>query len=232
MSHIPSDKAYKVVMNDNHNTDQYLIGFYPSEHEAEKDVPNLRTKYAKLIGKSDLFIKPTDPEMILHPVGTDYEQYNRALIPDEEWERVMKGAAWSEIDCNFMTCGTGYYYNLSKMIDKEWTVIDLGCGYNAQSYLFQDHARYIAVNPIVFIAEFGFFQAPETEFYGIDGQNFIRKILPNLQLDLNAVFCIVNYVPSEDCIKSALATFKNIWVYYPYTPKEVNNDRYECTENR
>lgn len=226
MIDIPKEKLYKVVINDSNNPDQYLLGFYPSEYEAKENIPKLRAKYASMVKDRDLIIKHTNPEMILGPVATDYEQYNCALIPDEEWKRVMASDASAEICCDNMTCGAGFYYNLSKMIDKKWTVIDIGCGYNAQSYLFQDHARYIAVNPKEDCPDFHFehFQASNTEFYGTDGQTFIRDILPKLNLDLSAVFCIMNFVPDEDCVNQARATFKNLWVYYPYTPKKEDKD--------
>ncbi len=224
MIHIPKEKAYKVVVSDRYNTDQRLVGFYPSMEEAErrkKAVPKLKVEYGGWINDRNVFVKHTDPEMILRPVPTDYDHYNYALIPDEEWERVMASDASAEISCSNMTCGAGFYYNLSKMISRKWTVIDIGCGYNAQSYLFQGHARHIAVNPKLDYSDFHIhlehFQAPNTEFYEVDGQTFISKILPGLNLDLKAVFCIVNYVPDEECVQRARETFKNLWVYYPYT---------------
>lgn len=220
MVQIPKERQYKLVVGNCRNTDQELVGFYPNHDEANKALCELKVKpYEWLKGRTDfLCVNPTDPEKIFCPRDTDYQHYNRALIPDEEWGRVLSSDASAEIWCNCMTCGAGTYYNLSKMIDKDCVVIDIGCAYNPQSYLFQDHAGYIGVDLQTRLEgyHFAYFKAPGSELYNMTGQTFIRDVLPTLDLELNAVFAIVNYMPDDECAELVRKTFKNLWVYYPY----------------
>ena len=212
------DKSWKIVKQDPHNSDQYLLGYFNSEQHAKDNIPFLMQKYGNWVkSRDELVIKRTNPEMILNPVCTDYMHYVWALIPKEDRERVMRSDASAEIDANNHMCGGATYYNLSKMISKKWTVIDIGCAYNPQSYLFQEHARHIAIEPDWIGSDFKFeyFKAPNTELLFMDGQTFIQNELPKLNLDLNKTFCIVNYVPSGAANLMARETFKNIWCYYP-----------------
>jgi hypothetical protein len=103
------------------------------------------------------------------------------------------------------------------MIPKDWTVIDVGCAYNPQSYLFQGHKRHIAIEPKWLDKDFHveYFQAPNTELLFMTGQEFIENELPKLDLDLDKTFAIVNYVPSGACNLMVRETFKNIYTYYP-----------------
>ena len=104
--------------------------------------------------------------------------YVCSLIPDTEWARVvLHSDAGAEIQANSLMCGGMTYYNLSRMIPKDWTVIDIGASYGAQSYLFQNHAKYIAVEPSWVSEDFHFeyFKAPNTELLFMTGQEFIEK---------------------------------------------------------
>ena len=47
----------------------------------------------------------------------------------------------------------GIYYYLSKVIPKDYTIIDFGAAHNAQSYFFTEHKKYIVVNPFIGIKE-------------------------------------------------------------------------------
>ena len=67
-----------------------------------------------------------------------------SMIPMKEWARVEKNA---EIYPEF-SCFADTYYHLSQIIPKDWVVIDFGAAYNAQSYFFTGHKKFIAVNPI------------------------------------------------------------------------------------
>jgi hypothetical protein len=129
----------------------------------------------------------------------------------------MKSDASAEITSDNIMCGGATYYYLSRMIPKDWTVIDFGCAYNPQSYLFQNHKRHIAIEPKWLDKDFLFeyFQAPNTELLFMTGQEFIENELPKLGLDLDKTFDIVNYVPSGACNLMVRETFKNIWAYYP-----------------
>ena len=212
MTRIPEDKRFKVVRPNRLNDCEDLYAFYKDIQSAEKAMTGLLTDHR---------IKNTDVGKIRRPVYTDYEHHLRALIPDNEWERVMGTDAMAEIGNDLITCGTMTYYNLSRMIDKDWTVIDIGCSYNAQSYLFQDHARHIAVEPPMEWEGFTFgqFQAPGTELIHATGQEFIRDILPSLDIDPDCTFAICNYVPDPECTEMVRRTFKNVWCNYPASPK-------------
>ena len=213
-------KNYKLVRNDTYNSDQYLVGFYETEDAAQKARLNVIKEHPNWINSRDgLVVKRVNPDMILNPVATDYSHYIGSLIPDDEWKRVMQSDARAEIDINNCCCGFGgrTYYNLSKMIPKDWTVIDFGCAYNPQSYLFTQHARHIAIEPPQCDGDFHFefFQAPNTELLFMTGQEFIQKELPKMNLDLDKTFAIVNFVPSGACNLMVRETFKNVWAYYP-----------------
>ena len=216
---LPKERVFKLVLPNEYNSDQDLFGFYPNEKAAKDAAPELEKRCAKWVCGRKLLVKRTDPEMICNPVGTDFEHFNRALIPNDEFARVMNSDASAEIDCNNMTCGCGTYYYLSRMIPKHWTVIDIGCAYNPQSYLFQSHARHIAVEPVWLDKDFHFeyFKAPNTELLFMNGQTFIKDKLPKLDLNLKTTFCIVNFVPSDEVCQMARNIFPNIFTFYPAT---------------
>lgn len=212
-------KKFKLVKNDPNNSDQYLLGFYETEVQAKEGIREISWMYSNWMKPTDVVVKRVNPDMILNPVATDYSHYIGSLIPDEEWKRVMESDASAEIDINNCCCGYGgrTYYNLSKMIPKDWTVIDFGCAYNPQSYLFTQHARHIAIEPPQHDSDFHFefFQAPNTELVFMTGQDFIEEELPKMNLNLDKTFAIVNFVPSGACNLLARETFKNIYTYYP-----------------
>ena len=211
---------FKVVKDNPYNEDQYLMGFYANEKEANEArllLPQMFPAFVK--SAKDLLVKRVNIELIPCPVATDYAHYIRSLIPDKEWKRVMESDAAAEIDSNDNVCGYGgrTYYNLSKMIPKDWTVLDFGCAYNPQSYLFMYHQRHIAIEPEWLTKDFCFdhFQAPHTEFYTSTGEAFIKKTLPTLGLDLKKTFAICNFVPSDECCQMVRETFPNVFTFYP-----------------
>ena len=133
--------------------------------------------------------------------------------------RVIKSDASAEIHAGSLICGCGGrdYYYLSKIINKDCTVIDVGCAYNAQAYFFLNHAKYIAVD-----LEFPdddihieYFHPEGTDFYKMSGQTFIHDILPTLDLNLKKTFAICHWVPSDECQKMVRETFPNCFVIYP-----------------
>lgn len=217
------DKSWKIVKQDSSNEDQYLLGFFNSETHAQENIPYILRKYNRdyITSADSLLIKPVNPEKIYMPVCTDYMHYVRSLIPKQDWERVMDSDTSVEIDENSLMCGGATYYYLSRMIQREWTVIDIGASYGAQSYLFQNHARYIAVEPAPknygkFVLDY--FVADGTERYTMTAKAFIEEILPTLDLDINKTFAICNYVPDwygQSAQELVRKTFKNLFVYYP-----------------
>lgn len=213
-------KNWKLVLQDYWNDDQYLLGFFPSETDAKLAIPKLKQKYKDWIGNREPIVKRVNPEMILNPVCTDYMHYVCSLIPSNEWQRVMKSDASAEITSDSIMCGGATYYYLSRMIPKDWTVIDVGASYGAQSYLFKDHARYIAVEPFRSSDDWYFedFKADGTERYQTTAGKFIKDVLPTLNLDFGKTFAICNYVPEwfgENPMELVRQTFHNCYVYYP-----------------
>lgn len=102
------------------------------------------------------------------------------------------------------------YYNLSKMIPSHYTIIDFGCGYNAQSFYFMNHKRYIGIDVWPDIIRF---QAPGTEFYECD----ISEYINNNEFDIDDTFAICSYVPdwkhnNRHLIKNV---FNNVFIFYP-----------------
>jgi hypothetical protein len=68
-------------------------------------------------------------------------KYNKYF--DDECLRIFGTIISNE----FYLCGDIFAYKcLSQMIDKKFTVIDLGCHTNPQSYYFVGHKKYIAVD--------------------------------------------------------------------------------------
>lgn len=213
------ERRYKIVKQDEYNCDQYLIGFFETEMQAQSAKPAVFEKYKDWVRNvNNLIVKPVDPKLIANPVSTDYMHYTRSLIPDEEWERVMKSDASAEISSNSLMCGGATYYHLSNLIDKNWCVVDFGVSYAAQSYLFENHKRYIAIEPFpkdIDDWHFEMFHAPKMELYSMSGQKFLKEVFPTLGLDIDKTMAIINYVPSEELCKMVRETFKNVWSYYP-----------------
>ena len=105
------------------------------------------------------------------------------------------------------------YYNLSKIIPCHYTVIDFGCGYNAQSFYFMNHKRYIGIDIWPNIIRF---QAPGTEFYESHIEDYIDYIVTN-KFDIKSIFAICSYVPdSKGHIKQLIKeNFDNLFIFYP-----------------
>lgn len=140
----------------------------------------------------------------------DINMYLYSIIPKEEWDRVSKNA---EIYPEF-SCFADTYYYLSKLIPEDWTVIDFGAGYNAQSYFFTKHKKYIAVNPYSPAGDNGMFKPDNCEIYRMTTGEFLQKV----DYPKSKVFAICNYVPNwhwEDSIELVHKNFRNVYAFYP-----------------
>lgn len=215
------EMKFKIVLINDRNDDQDLLGIFETEMQAQSAKPKIFMEHNRWIRNiNNLVVKPIDPEKIYKPVCTDYMHYVFNMIPADEWKRVMKSDASAEISCNELMCGGATYYYLSRMIPKDWSVIDIGASYGAQSYLFKAHAKYIAVEPSGNECDYHFeyFKAHGTERYETTAGAFIEKVLPSLELDLKKTFAICNYVPKwfgENPMELVRQTFTNCYVYYP-----------------
>lgn len=98
--------------------------------------------------------------------------YLLSLIPKEEIEK--RAGTLGEFYPKFVGFVDIYYY-LSKVIPKDYTIIDFGAGHNPQSYFFTEHKKYIAVNPFSVIKEDdGMFCPQNCEIYRMTTKEFIK----------------------------------------------------------
>lgn len=138
----------------------------------------------------------------------------RNILPRKELERVFRESdtASAEIDCTFL-CFEDDYLKVLENTNKHDIIIDLGCGYDAQCFYFKDYDRYIAVD-----LPFGNnvrFDAGNTELYLMSIQQFIKEVLPTLNLDLNNVVAICNAVPDFEAQTLVKETFPRHYIAYP-----------------
>lgn len=130
------------------------------------------------------------------------------LIPKEQCYRVFN-QMWCDIDPTFLGF-TNVYCSLASIIPKHYTVIDLGCAYNPQSFWFIRHKKFIAVD----IGKIERFCAPNCQIFEKDIIDFIKDDIS--ELDLNETFAICSYVPlNDEKHKLVRSTFKNLFMYYP-----------------
>lgn len=137
-------------------------------------------------------------------------EYTLSLIPKEEKDRVF-GQETCGIDSGFIGFIDTYYY-LSKIIPKSYTVYDFGCGYNPQCYFFQEHEKYIAINPLELDAQ-EIFQSPNCEVYRCTTGYFLGSLHKPVQRE----FAIVNNVPSwykENSAELVKDFFFNVFTFY------------------
>lgn len=137
--------------------------------------------------------------------------YLMTLIPKDEIDRKYKYMA--EFSPDFAGFVDIYYY-LSKVIPKDYTVIDFGAGYNAQSYFFTGHRKYIAINPATVEADNGMFCPENCTIYHMTTLEFLEKI----DYPKENVFAICNYVPNwygQDSIDLVHKNFRNCYTFFP-----------------
>jgi hypothetical protein len=145
----------------------------------------------------------------LNTLTTDnLNKYLLSVIPQTEQDRVFNQDK-CDIDHNF----PGFidtYYHLSRIIPEDYTIIDFGAAYNAQSYFFVNHSRYIAVTPLVKEA----FKPDNCTVYKLTTGEFLSQV----DYPKDKVFAICNYVPgwfNEDSIKLVKEHFRNCYCFYP-----------------
>lgn len=149
-------------------------------------------------------------------IRTDYDEICSALwkmLPQEDKVRVIEKGE-TEIGPEFLGFVDTYYF-LSKLIPKDWTVIDFGAAHNPQCYFFLGHKRYIAVEPA---SEVEMFKSWNCDIYRCTTEEFIDKELGKLGLDLGKTFAICNYIPpwyGQNSRKLVRLTFDNVYVFYP-----------------
>lgn len=141
-----------------------------------------------------------------------FEQINSELfkmLPEDQKKRVFK-SDMCDIDGEFLGF-VDFYYHLSRIIPKEWAVVDLGCAYAPQCFYFEGHRKYIGVDLLVKEHFYGV----NSVFYEMSIEQFLREHL--FEYDLDSTFAICSYVPpwGADNAKLVRESFKNCFVYYP-----------------
>lgn len=222
---------YKLVVKDRLTTDEHLVGLY----ETDQMAVNAMARIPQAIrDQNEYNVKAVDPWEIMRPVDTDYSHYVWSLIPKEEQQRVLKSDSIAELCPDCLMCGGDTYYNLSRMIPKNFLVIDIGAGYGAQSYLFQEHKGYVAVEPFPNVIKASSkddmewhlesFRCEGTRRYNITAGNFLqyhlKKVLQETDTDISETFAICNYVPDwhhEKAGELVRHNFENCYVFYPHS---------------
>lgn len=137
------------------------------------------------------------------------------LMPQDQLARVLE-SDMCDIAPEFLGF-TEVYMRLAEIIPKHWTIVDLGCAYAPQAWLFKDHKAYIGVN----ISGVERFRAPNTIHHTMTIREFIEKHLADF--DQETTFAICSYVPPwhDDNMKLAREAFKNVFTYYPAKGPEI-----------
>lgn len=136
-----------------------------------------------------------------------------SLVPKEKLDYLFEHSnASAELDFTFLGF-EDVYRDVLNFVSRDKTIIDLGCGYAAQSYYFQDHREYIGVdacgdNDSVIHTE-------NSEFYFMSIQDFIKDVFPVSGIDPKDVFAVCSYVPDATARKLVMETFPYCRVYYP-----------------
>ena len=141
------------------------------------------------------------------------------IIPQEQQDRVF-GQAVCDIDGEFLGF-LDIYEHLAAIIPKHWTIIDLGCAYTPQAFLFRNHFKYIGVDLPWNNSEWHpdhkteRFKSDNTVIYEMPIAEFIDKHL--CEFDMKNTFAICSYVPpwGGDNMKLARDNFTNVFTYYP-----------------
>jgi len=138
------------------------------------------------------------------------------LMPEDQMERVFS-QDMCDIDCEFLGF-TKVYMALASIIPLHWTVIDLGCAYAPQAFIFQNHKAYIGVDG----SPCERFTAPNTTHYECSAGKFIRNHAH--EFDKEQTFAICSYVPNwfaENAIELTRQNFKNVFTFYPSGERQI-----------
>lgn len=134
---------------------------------------------------------------------------NSEMLPREQCDRVFN-QNMCDIDYEFLGF-TEIYERLAEIVPKHWTIVDLGCAYAPQAFLFKDHKAYVGVD----VFEIERFEAPNTTLHQMTIREFLERHLS--EFDQDTTFAICSYVPPwhDDNMKLARESFKNVFTYYP-----------------
>lgn len=135
------------------------------------------------------------------------------LIPRDKLDYLFQHSnASADMDFTFL-CFDNIYKELLDCVPKDKIILDLGCAYATQNWYFREYGKYIGVDCIG--NNDSVIHTENSEFYFMTIQDFIKKKLPLLSLDLNNVFAVCSYVPDKSAMDLVLETFPYYRVYYP-----------------
>lgn len=104
------------------------------------------------------------------------------------------------------------YEVLSKIIPKNFTIVDLGCYAGAQGFYFRNHKKYIGVD----LSNCVRWNCGNAKHYTMSINDFIDSD-DYKKLNQQNTFAICHYVPTNT--EKLRASFKNLFVYYPSREK-------------
>lgn len=135
------------------------------------------------------------------------------IIPREEIDRVFTKSNTASAEMDFTFLGfEEVYKSILNFVPKNKIIVDLGCGYAAQSYYFTKYKKYIGVDNG--IEDNVHFVTENMEYYNMSIQNFC-KMITEQNWNLEEIFAICSYVPDKDARKTVKETFPYCLVYYP-----------------
>lgn len=158
------------------------------------------------------------------PTSEDLTQWVLRQIPKTQWEEVFAEDyyAAAQIGPDFLGF-LDIYWHLACVIPHHWTIVDLGCAYAPQAYLFARHKAYHGVD----LGSPARFSTPNTTHYAMSIGAFLDQ--HGHQFDLKETFAICSYVPmwGERTTEHIRRHFPNLFVYYPHggTPLPVPGGR-------
>lgn len=147
------------------------------------------------------------------PTDEEITAYVCSLIPRDQWERVMSENYYAAADIGPDFLGfMDVYYHLACVIPPHWTIIDLGCAYSPQAFLFTSHRAFVGVD----IGNLIRFSAPNTCHYSMRISEFLDT--HGSEFDPHETFAICSYCPMWGATDTAQlrAFFPNLFVYYPH----------------
>lgn len=131
------------------------------------------------------------------------------LLPPEQMEKIFNQP---DCDIDFDYIGfVDFYFYLSEMIPKHWTIIDIGCSYAPQAFLFKYHKQYFGIDNSVKIR----FEAQNTTHLYMSATEFCVKESEKYNFDIDTTFAICQYVPDDNAVLFTKQWFKNVFTYYP-----------------
>ena len=130
-------------------------------------------------------------------------------IPKKEYKKII-----AQYDCDY---DKGFWGNmniykfLSKIIPKNFIIIDFGCYFAPQSYYFKKHTKYIGVDTI----SLNRFQPKNAVHYVGLITNYILENKYLIEQNNDNIFAICSYVLDQGAMEFVRRNFSNVFCFYP-----------------